>query len=121
MKARKLLKRGVFLVSFLVLLLSFNNLAYAAKEDSVHMINQNCMRWVYYGLNLFGDSELAIHTGDEISLYITYPVDGSYVAGTVNIAGTTYAEEEEMFDSYQLYYAPKDDPDNKQPIGDLST
>lgn len=92
-----------------------------SKEDSVHKINQDCMRWCYYELNLFGDPELAIHTDDKVSLYITYPVGRSYIAGTVYIVGTAYTEEEETFDGYQLYYAPKDDPDNKQPIGDLSS
>ena len=33
-----------------------------SKEDNLFMINRSCMRWAYYGLNLFGDPTISFHT-----------------------------------------------------------
>ena len=34
-----------------------------SKEENVSMINENCMRWIYYELNLFGDPEQQLRFG----------------------------------------------------------
>ncbi|MFO8133775.1 MAG: C25 family cysteine peptidase [Thermoplasmatota archaeon] len=31
-----------------------------SKEDNLHLIDRSCMRWTYYGLNLFGDPSVAL-------------------------------------------------------------
>ena len=43
-----------------------------SKEDNIYRISESCMRWCYYGLNLFGDPALKIK-GPSPSLSITYP------------------------------------------------
>jgi len=48
-----------------------------SKEDNAYRINEDCMRWCYYELNLFGDPELSISTN---------------VGPQIGIAGTTFTD-----------------------------
>lgn len=34
-----------------------------SREDNVFLIDRSCMRWTYYGLNLFGDPTVCLHLG----------------------------------------------------------
>ncbi|MFH1748451.1 MAG: C25 family cysteine peptidase, partial [Planctomycetota bacterium] len=43
-----------------------------SKEDNIYRINQSCMRWCTYELNVFGDPTLRIQ-GVDISLSISFP------------------------------------------------
>ena len=43
-----------------------------SKEDNIYRINEGCMRWCTYGLNLFGDPTVGV-SGLEIALKIRLP------------------------------------------------
>jgi len=32
-----------------------------SKEDNIYLLDRSCMRWTYYGLNLFGDPAVTFH------------------------------------------------------------
>jgi len=53
---------------------------------------------------------LACGAADIFAVSITSPANLSYVRGYVDVYGSAYMEEN--FDRYELYYAPKDDPEN---------
>jgi hypothetical protein len=35
-----------------------------SREDNVYLIDRSCMRWSYYGLNLFADPSIVFHIGN---------------------------------------------------------
>lgn len=62
-------------------------------------------------LNLLGDPEMTIYTEGGPQLYITSPTQNSYLHGSADIYGSAYIDE--GFQSYELLYAPSDDPDDE--------
>ncbi|MDD1748371.1 MAG: C25 family cysteine peptidase, partial [Methanothrix sp.] len=48
--------------------------AYSKEFNSTH-ISDNCMRWCYYELNLFGDPETSLKTGADGIQYETHTID----------------------------------------------
>ncbi|MBC7080935.1 MAG: choice-of-anchor J domain-containing protein [Thermoplasmatales archaeon] len=65
-----------------------------SKEDNLYRLQQNCMRWCYYELNLLGDPEIKIkqgfvHNNDVRAKSINEPKDGEIIAtGTYTVNAT---------------------------------
>ncbi len=52
-----------------------------SKEDNLYRVNDDCMRWVYYEQNLFGDPTVAIKGVDAIAFEYSAPLPGTVPPG----------------------------------------
>ena len=78
-----------------------------SKEDNLYRVNQECMRWCYYEINLFGDPTVAVK-GVDVPLTISFPsgLPGALTPGVPTNISVQIDEGDESYvpGSGTLYY-----------------
>ena len=95
-----------------------------SKEDNLYRINESCMRWCYYELNLFGDPSVSIK--GVRSLAFSYPggipnVISPSTVTTFDVVITAVGDGVPVANSGQLHYSINNNPIQTVPMTPLSS